>query len=36
MADETKTGFWTRMVADQTFREAVIEDPLRALGGPTT
>lgn len=26
-----KTGFWTRMVADQTFREAVIEDPLRAL-----
>ena len=26
-----KTGFWTRMVADQAFREAVIEDPLRAL-----
>jgi hypothetical protein len=26
-----KTGFWTRMVADQTFREAVVEDPLRAL-----
>lgn len=26
-----KMGFWTRMVADQTFREAVIADPLRAL-----
>ena len=26
-----KIGFWTRMVADQAFREAVIEDPLRAL-----
>lgn len=33
MAD--KTGFWTRMVADQTFREAVIEDPLRAVAAAT-
>lgn len=28
-----KTAFWTRMVADQVFREAVIDDPLRALAG---
>ncbi len=26
-----RTGFWTRVVADADFAEAVIEDPLRAL-----
>lgn len=33
MTGGTKTGFWTRMVADETFRAAVIADPLRALAG---
>ncbi len=33
MGNSDKTGFWTRMVADQAFREAVIDDPLRALAG---
>lgn len=28
---EQETPFWTRVVADAAFREAVIEDPLRAL-----
>ena len=26
-----ETPFWTRVVADAAFREAVIDDPLRAL-----
>lgn len=26
-----RTGFWTRVVADADFAEAVIDDPLRAL-----
>lgn len=26
-----KIAFWMRMVADQVFRDAVIEDPLRAV-----
>ena len=28
-----RTPFWTRVVADQEFRAAIIEDPLRALAG---
>lgn len=29
--DGRKTRFWTRVVADERFRDAVIDDPLRAL-----
>lgn len=31
MDDHPKTGFWTRVVADESFRDAVIDDPLRAM-----
>lgn len=31
MATSEDTPFWTRVVADATFRDAVVEDPLRAL-----
>lgn len=31
MADDTLVPIWTRTVADPHFREALIEDPLRAL-----
>jgi hypothetical protein len=31
--DVPDTPFWTRVVADAGFREAVIDDPLRALAG---
>lgn len=31
MGSDAKTGFWTRVVADQAFRDAVIADPLRAV-----
>lgn len=30
-ATAPETPFWTRVVADAAFRDAVIEDPLRAL-----
>ena len=30
-SDAIITPFWTRVVADETFREAVLADPLRAL-----
>lgn len=30
-----KTGFWTRVVADASFADAVIDDPLRALSEVT-
>ena len=30
-AATSETPFWTRVVADAAFRDAVIEDPLRAL-----
>jgi len=32
MDAQHKTGFWTRVVADSDFRDAVIDDPLRAMG----
>ncbi len=31
MASDGRIGFWTRVVADAVFRDAVIEDPLRAV-----
>lgn len=31
MADDTLVPIWTRTVADPHFREALIDDPLRAL-----
>lgn len=30
--DGGRTRFWTRVVADERFRDAVIDDPLRAVG----
>ncbi len=33
--DGQKTRFWTRVVADERFRDAVIDDPLRALSDVT-
>ncbi|MGI9540393.1 MAG: hypothetical protein ACR2N6_09615 [Miltoncostaeaceae bacterium] len=27
------TPFWVRLVADERFREAVVDDPLRAMAG---
>ncbi len=32
MGAQRKIGFWTRMVADAVFRDAVLADPLRAMG----
>ncbi len=29
--DEGRTRFWTRVVADERFRDAIIDDPLRAI-----
>lgn len=31
--DGGRTRFWTRVLADERFRAAVIEDPLRAVSG---
>lgn len=31
MADAVSPSLWTRAIADERFREALIEDPLRAL-----
>lgn len=33
MAARQKTPIWTRTVADEVFRQNLIEDPLRALAG---
>lgn len=29
--DSDRPGFWVRVIADERFRDAVIDDPLRAL-----
>lgn len=31
--EEIVTPFWVRVVADERFREAVVDDPLRAMAG---